>query len=902
MNRRKRMTEGLDAEIRDHIERETQLNIDRGMAPEAARRAALLKFGNAECAKEDARAVWTLPWLDQLKRDLGFGLRLLRRSPGFAAVAIVTLALGIGANTAIFSAVNGILLRPLPYYQASRLVTVERGQISWSLTAAQLLEVRAATTDLEHLDRYSYGDLALAEGTNTTGQVRAYYVTDGLFSMLGVRPLLGRPILPEDMQPSGDHVALLNYNLWMHKFGGDPGIVGRKISLNQQPYTVIGVMPKEYGLGIFYTLSQFPGLSGTSFEGIWLPRTLGPTYRGGEVAGGLMVGRLKEGATLAELSAELKPLSDRFAAAQFRTWNPGGPLGIALLAHKLSPGVSAQLHAQLLILMGAVGFVLLMACVNVAALLVARSWARQHELTIRKALGATRLRIARQFLSESLLLALGGGGLGLLFSVWGTRLLRVMAPPSTPRLEWVGLDTNVLSFTMAISLLVAILVGSAPAFRATSGNVKTTLKGGPGSVAIAAGSKSTHRLRSALVVAEVLLGVIVVTGGALMARSFDKLMTLDTVARPSHVISLEWQISNSLCNKAKDPATCLTLAVDRAADGIRSLGDVQQAALAAGRSPFSGGAGVAHYPGGGLQGLYLPGRSGDQLPSRGGLDVGPVTPGYFATLGVRLLRGRDFEWSEMSDPHVAIVSRAFAHKYFTGNPLGQRFSLMPGDKNPLMSAFFEWKEIIGEVSDVRDRGVSPYDNPPSFYVPLGVSMGGPIEVVARTAADPMPLVPAIERTMRAVNPIAQVSHIETVDEVLAQSSVEPRFNTLLLGSFGALGLLLAIVGVYGVISYAVVQRTHEIGVRMALGAQRGDILGMVLREGMLLAVLGVVLGVTGALAVTRVLRNMLFEITPNDPVTFAGVAVLLLLAAFLACWIPARRAMRVDPTVALRYE
>ena len=916
MRRRKRMMDDLDRDIREHIEMETQDNIARGMSPEEARRAAFLKFGNVTRVKEQTREVWSFTWLEQLWQDIRYGTRMLRRSPGFAAIAILTLALGIGANTAIFSAVNGVLLEPLPYADSSRLVTVKREQIAYYLSLAQLREIQQRCSAIESIARYSYGS-ALLTGGAVPEQVSTYVVSNDFFPLLGVKPLLGRPFLLQDTQPGNDRVVVLSYPLWMDNFGGDPGIVGRSISVDHKPYTIVGVMPREFGLGVDWS---YQGLVyGSNSDGMWVPMVTSPSGTQGR-GGAEFIGRLKKSATLQEANAQLRVLSDRFAATY-----PPGTEGLELHARSLSLGVDERLRTGLLILLGAVGFVLLMACVNVTSLLVARAWARQQELTIRRALGATRLRIVRQLLSESLLLAMSGGALGLLISVWGIRVLRVIAPPYTPRVDYIRLDGNVLWFTMGISIMAAVLVGLVPALHASSRRMGGTLKGGlSGSFAGVATGRS-HRLRSALVILEVALAIIVVVGGALMARSFYKLSRLDTGVRADHVLTMSVNLSNLPCSDKsgveadqlgnKQPSQgkqsrptkssadqsaetrCATLAAETILDGVRSIEGVQTAALSQGTVFQAGGVDTPglHYPGGPQDlGLYVEGLGREQL-ARAGVASHPVTPDFFAATGIRLVKGRKFEPRDLNGPQVAIVSQSLAREYIPGDPLGKRFSVSEDNNGN-----HQWVEIVGVVNDVRDRAVKDGSGP-VYYTPFWFA-SDQWEIIVRASTNPMAMVPAIERVVRSVDSDAPITKIETADQIIANSAAEPRFQTALLGSFGALGLILAIIGIYGVISYSVVQRTHEIGVRMALGAGRGDMLRMILGEGLLLTSIGIAIGVAGALTLTRFLASLLFEINPMDPATFIGVAILLLLVALAACYIPARRAMKVDPMVALRYE
>ncbi|HEV2349238.1 MAG TPA: ABC transporter permease [Terriglobia bacterium] len=904
---RGRRTADLDDEIRSHLRMEEQENLESGMTPEEAHYAALRRFGNVTLAQERSREMWGWNSLEALLQDLRYGLRQLGRNPGFTAVAVLTLALGIGANTAIFSAVNGIWLEPLIYARSSRLVTADL------LPIPEIQAIQKQSTAFERMAIYQKHSCLVLGGAVPVRTANSY-VSDDFFPLLGVKPLLGRPILPGDTQPGNALVAVISYRLWMDEFGDDPHIVGRSVSVDHKPFTVIGVMPKGFDLGVTW---------GGGNSGLWMPfvysppdsMNLGPTSS--------FVARLKKGVTLSQAKAQLEAISARLAAEYPNQYPKAlrgyGRIVTAGVSGRTDPGV----RLALLILLGAVGFILLMACVNVASLLVARSWTRQRELAIRKALGASRLRIVRQLLSESLLLAVSGGTLGLFFSAWGIRLLQVIAPPYTPRVDHIRLDGNVLWFTMGITLLAAVLVGLAPAMHASSRRVGGTLEGGLVGAFAGAEMRQSHRFRSALVILEVALAVIVVTGGALMARSFYKLMSVNTGVRADHVLTMHVQLSDLACNglsfptrnpkesavrprstaqanqlqKQITPAAGCALANEDILDGIRSLAGVQRAACA-GMGPLQGGVVTTsvRYPGAPSgMGLYVEGQQGNQLTS-GAIEGRSVTPGFFAALGIRLLKGRDFVLADLNHSDVAIVSEGFARKYIPGNPLRKRFSIAEDEKG-----HHRWMEIVGVVNDVRDRAVHESTPGPAYYTPFffGDNWG---EIIVRTSTNPMVIVHAIERVVRFVDADAAITHIETLDQIIADSAAEPKFQTVLLASFGALGFLLAVIGVYGVVSYSAVQRTHEIGVRIALGAKRGDILRMVLREGMLLAGIGITAGISGALALTRFLRSLLFEITPTDPPTFIGVSVILTAVVLLASYIPARRATKVDPMVALRHE
>ena len=884
---RDQLDSSLDAELQFHLEQKIQDLIDGGMTPRDARTAALRSFGGVEKIKEASRDTRGTRLFEDFVQDIRYALRTLRKSPGFTAVAVLTLALGIGANTAIFSAVNGILLDPLPYADSSRLVKIERRQIAYAVSASELREIQMQCTALEATATYNLNEV-LISGDLRPERVWTVQVSGDFFPLLGVNPLLGRPILSQDTQPGDNRVAVLSYRFWMDSFGGDATAIGRHISVDQKPYVIIGVMPERFDLG--FERAADLGIRG----GIWVPPTTtwsDPLWAG---PSGTVIARIKEGASLEKINAQLKSLSARFAPAYPSYAQRGNQLQLS--ARQLARPIDPTIRSTLLILFGAVGFVLLMACVNVTSLLVAKSWTRQQELAIRRTLGASHSRILRQLLSESLLLAIGGGGLGLLFSAWGIRLIRAIAPPFTPRLEFVRLDGTVLYFTVGISLLAAVLVGLTPALHATSRRVGGPLKGGLAGSFVGTRMRQSHLLRDALVILEVALAIVVVIGGALMSRSFYKLTRLETGIRADHVLTMSVHLSDLTC-KSNDPATMCQLAEENVLNGIRSLPGIQQAALD--NDQLINGGEITesrHYPGGDSRsGLYMEGLPGNLLSS-GLIMCQTVTPDFFTALGIELLKGRDFDADDLTRFGVAIVSESFARKYVPGNPLGKRFSLSEDKEGQ-----HAWIQIVGVVNDVRDRAVTHFVSGPVFYTPFWFG-GKNWEIIARTPANPMSMVSAIVRVVRSVDPDAPIENIETVDQMIAQSAAQPRFQTALLASFGILGLVLAIIGTYGVISYSVAQRTHEIGVRIALGARPSDVLRLILGQGAVLAISGIAIGLAGALALTRLLRSFLFEITPTDPATFAGVVIALALAAFAACYIPARRAMRVDPVNALRCE
>jgi len=817
--------------------------------------------------------------MQTLFQDFRYGLRMLAKTPGFTAVAVLTLALGIGANTAIFSAVNGILLKPLPYADAARLV----GITSLKVAGNAGLSTGVATAAARDIERQCPAIEQLAASDNTTytftGQMAPEIlvgakVPGNFFTLLGVRPMLGRPILSSDTVAGNSDVVVLSYAVWKELLGGDRGWIGRKITLNGKQYIVIGVMPPQFDLGI-------------RGRGVWMPRVPTPddaTDRESRMED--VVARLKPGTTVAAVQAQLNTLSARLTAAYPKT-----DAGWKLNAAGVKESEVGSVTEELLLLLGAVGFVLLIACVNVSGLLLARGWARQKEVAIREALGASRLRIIRQFLAESVLLALAGGALGLLFSVWGIHLLRATAPPDTPRVNEVSLNAMVLWFTLGVSLVAGILFGLAPAMQASAPRFGTALKENSGGSPGGFSGRRSRKLRSVLVVVEVALAVILVVGATLVARSFEKLSNLDLGFRTDHLLTMTVNFSKAVCDKeSKNSATQCRLADNNVLARVKELPGVENVAEAS-SVPLEGVSPAMD--------LRVVGQS-QKLGFSNGAPVlyRLVTSEFFSAMGMRLLTGRAFSGTyTVGSDREAIVNETFAKQYLSNEPLGKRISLNKDTRGQP-----EWMDVVGEVSDTQDFSLGGYTFP-EFYAPRSQSSTpSQLSLIARTAGSPMAMVAAVRSQVWRVDKDAPITQLKTMGQILSNRAAEPRFQTLLLGSFGVLGLVLAMVGIYGVISYGVTLRTHEIGVRMTLGAQPASILRMTIREGMLLASAGVAIGICGALALGRVLQSLLFEIKPTDPATFVGVATALLIVALAACWIPAQRAMKIEPMEALRYE
>jgi predicted permease len=880
---RSKLNQDIDAELRSHIEMRTADNIAAGMSPQEARRDALLRFGSRAAMKESVIAADAHMFLDSLWRDVHYAFRMLRKSPGFTAVAVLTLALGIGANTAIFSAAYSILLRPLSYQDSNRLVVVTvlpPGAVSkdseLSLPAIDKIKSRTHVFDkLIAVDSQVYR----LTGSGTSAILQTGIVSGDYFDVLGMKPLRGRSILPSDARPNSPRVAVLSYSFWQKHFRGDPTIVGKQIdvvdaygpSATPTPYTVIGIAPVSF---------RSPGF-GWDYD-IWIPEraaTQDYPYLGGGV---FAVGRLRPGITVEEANHQLRALSSALAAQypEDKSWELHAQLLQDMLVHKS--------RLALLVLVGAVGFLLLIACVNVSNLCLTRAWGRFREVAIREALGATRLRVVRQLLTETILLALIGCALGLFLGYLGIGLLRAHAPEGTPRVNEIGLYAAVFWYAFGISAVAGIAFGLGPALQVSARNLLDVLKGSRTILPFANMKRRPAGYASGLIISEVALSVVLLVGSVLMIRSVDKLISVPLGFRTDHILKMEVDLDPASCKGGSQCSAVLDQMVDR----VHSLPGVQLVGLAD-YSPLESG---------GILNEVLP--EGAPAPVPGQLSPSAktmhVSASYFSLLGIRLLAGRNFVASDSSlnAPQVAIVNRAFEQKFFEGKALGKR--LQDGvDKNkkPI------WATIVGVVSDARDS--SPEQAPiPEFYYPFAQanSFSSSAVLLVRTASNADNLAPAIRDQIWAVRNSAVIGDTQTMDQLVACDIAEPEFQTFLLASFGALGLLLAVVGIYGVISYSVSQRTHEIGVRLALGAERKHILRFVVGNAMFLTFVGIAVGIASSFALARFLRSLLFEVKPTDPLSFIGVTVLFLFVAFVACYVPARRAMRVDPMVALRYE
>jgi putative ABC transport system permease protein len=819
--------------------------------------------------------------MKSILRDLRYGARLLIKTPGFTFVAVITLAMGIGATTAIFSVVNGVLLRPLEYHDPQQIVTLlnhGRGPVS----PANFLDFRSQNQSFETMAAAEAWGGTLA-GNDKPEEIGGLRMGEGLFELLGVEPLLGRTLQAGDFRPGNDHVLVLSHKLWKRAFGGDATVVGQSLTLNGESYTVVGVMPAHF---------HFPPFWSTRAE-MWAPLDLSKraASRGGNSL--RVFARLKPAVTLAQAQAEIDAMNTQLAQAY-----PDVNSGINIRVDPLNDKVVGNVRLALLVLSGAVGFVLLIACANVACLLLARAATRQRETAVRVALGATRWRIFRQMLTESLLLSLCGAAVGMLIAVWGVELLTTLLAGNTssfnvrlPRLSEIKVDAVAFIFTLGVSLLTSLLFGMAPALGASKPDLNQVLKeSGRGMTG------GRRRFRETLVVVELALAMVMLIGAGLLMNSFLKLQAVDPGFNPRNLLTMTTSVAgNSQYVGPAREAFYLQLT-----DRISSLPGVESASA------------INHLP---LAGdtwgtpLTIEGRPLSQ-PGHGiQVTFRVIRPDYFQTMGIQLASGRDVTNRDSADaPGVVIVNETLARRHWPDeDPIGKRVTLDDPRDN---SRAPRWLSIVGVAKDVKQE--SWVDAPSNeIYVPFQQSRGffdgtarqfASMTIVVRTKIEPGSLALAAQETLRSLDRNLPVSNVVTMEQVVADALWQPRFNLQLIGLFAGLALVLAVIGLFGVMSYSVTQRTHEVGLRMALGARRLDVIKLVLSQGMKLTLLGVVLGLLASAALTRLMARLLFGIGASDPATFAVVALVLVVVALLACFVPARRATRVDPMVALRYE
>jgi putative ABC transport system permease protein len=829
--------------------------------------------------------------MQTLWQDLRYGARMLWKKPGFTTSAVIMLALGIGANTAIFSVVNATLLRPPPFPQPDRLALFwgskpRTNMPQLPLSLPNFNDVRAQCQSCDSLSAWTIGHSTLTQGAEPE-RVQYAIVTADFFATLGVQPLLGRAFRAEEDNPSHASAALISHSLWRRRFGADPALAGKTITLDGQRREICGVLPAGFRFASFPKETE-----------VWLPFGLDPfkdrKYARGANALGV-IARLKPGITLQQAQTELNVISMRLEQAE-----PHFNTGWRLQAVALHEQASGKLRRGLFVLLGAVAFLLLIACVNVANLQLARATARRREIAIRAALGAGRFRIVRQLLVESLLLAGLGGIAGSLLAWWGVDLFALIpynAPnlftPYTVPAEQIGVDGRALGFTCLVTLLAGALFGLAPAWQmgqAARTNPQTAIKEGASQAPLGAG-----RGRGLLVATEVALALLLLIGAGLMIRSFARLQQVDPGFDPQNALTFDLNLPES---KYQRPQAAQFY--ERLLERVAALPGVSAAGA------------VEYLPMSGMDsntGLLIEGRPKPPPSERIFAHQRVVTPDYFRALGMRLLQGRGFTTADSDkSPRVAIINETMARRYWPGeNPIGKRAALdfeamrFYPDRAPDFDLALGLREIVGVVADVKHAGPAG-ETVPEFYAPLAQRPTRNMTLVVRTAADPAGLLSLARREVYALDKDQPIDNVSTMSEWLAASVAQPRFNFLLLTVFAAVALALASLGIYGVVAWTVAQRTQEIGIRMALGARAEDVFRLVVGQGMKPALLGVALGLFGASALTRLMKTLLFEMSATDPLTFIAIALLLTLVALLACWIPARRATKVDPMIALKYE
>ena len=867
----------LDAEVNEefrfHLEAEIEELVAGGMTAEAARDEALRRFGDvsyfqARCRRSDQRRSLRERWrelVDVLRQDIHYAFRSLRRQPAFALIAIVTLGLGIGANTAIFSVVNGVLLSPLPYREPERLVLLwesVRDMPQITVSYPDYLDWRRGAKSFEDLAVYDEGDSYTLTGAGDPETVLGHLASGNLFSLLGIRPALGRLLSPADDNPGAAPAAVLSDGFWRRRFGADSAIVGRTLVLNGAPYTVAGVLPPEMRLG---------------GGDIWLPVglfTSSPRYARGEHTGLLGVGRLKPGVTLEQMRLDLAEVSRQISAE-----HPAEAEGIGADGMPLSDLGTRRIRPILVMLGAAVGLVLLLACANVANLLLGRASARQKEFALRVAIGAGRGRLLRQLLTESVVLALVGGMLGLALAWSGVKLLLSLQPGSVPRLSEIHIDGTTLLFAGGVSLLTGLLFGVVPALQSTRSEPLAALReSGRG----ATGGVARLRLRAGLTVAEVALALMLLVGAGLLLRSFVKLTGVDTGVNPQGVIA-----GTVLLPERSYPDTAQRLAFfEGLLARVRAQPGIAGAAVSTDLPTSSGWQFGVTFEG-------LPPPAPGAAPLFHGV---AVSPEYFATVGLPLRSGRALQPSDRSEqPPVVLVSEALAKRsYGEADPVGRRFKLGGPESNQ------PWLTIVGVVGEVKNDGITALESRGTVYLPFAQWVGSEAWLIVRSDAAVTSVAGMLRQELAAMDRSLPFSNVTTLVQQIEKSVAQPRFSMLMLTIFAGLALLLAAVGLYGVISYAVTQRAREIGVRIALGAPRGKVIGTVVGRAMALTALGIGLGTLGSLAAGKVLSGLLYGVKATDPLVFGGVVLLLGAVALVAAGIPALRASRIDPVTSMR--
>jgi predicted permease len=862
----------MDEELRFHLEARMGDLVRSGLSREEAARRARIEFGGVEAYQDRCREARGLHLVDDLGNDLRHGLRMLAKSPGFTAVAILTLALGIGANTAIFSVVNAVLLRPLPFVHPEQLVQIfqtlpEQGVTDAGVSYPNFTDWSQQSKGFEEIAALRQKTFALT-GNGEPSYVDGATVTSSLFPLLGVQPIFGRTFLPADDQADASPVVVLGEGLWRRQFGADPALVGKTILLDKQSFTVVGILPASFRFPFQNPPAQvwIPLLEDLDFKDLFQKRA-------GHYLN-TVVGRLKPGISFERGTAELVTVANRLALT-YPDANRGWGVRLVPLQRQLVGDVRIALWA----LLGAVGLVLLIACANVASVLLARTVVRAREMSIRTALGASRGRLIRQLLTESVVLGGAGGVVGLLVAYWGVRSLAALIPNDIPRIHEFRVDAWVLGFTLLVSLLASFVFGLTPALHSASTDLHEALKeGGRGT----GESRKSKNARRVLVAAEVALAVVLLIGAGLLLRSFARLQQVNPGFEPENVLIATLSLPQSQYSKPEH----WTAFYDQLLDRLKSQPGVLNAAAALPLPPTGSGFSL---------GFQIKGQPPQRAGGDYSADYSAISPDYFQTMQIPILRGRFFTVRDTAAaPKVCAISEAFARRYFPNDdPLGKQLIFGYREQVP--------RQIVAVVGNVKQTSLTAPGGP-EMYVPYSQNAWWAMGLVVRTTGDPAAFSTVLREVVGGLDKDLPIADIQPLTQVFHESMAPPRFRTLLLAIFGATALLLATAGIYGVISYDVGQRTHEIGIRMALGAQRSDVLRLGLAEGISPALVGLCVGLAAAWFATRLLSSLLFEVDANDLTTFAAAAVLLAAVAFLACYIPARRAVRIDPMVALRYE
>jgi putative ABC transport system permease protein len=867
------MDQDFEHELEAHLEMLTDENVRRGMAPEEAKRAARVRLGGLTQLKETNRELHGLPMIEAFLQDTRYAFRMLRKNPGFTAVAVLTLALGIGANTAIFSVVYAVLLKPLPFAKSEQLFNVfevkpQEGITGTGWSYANFAELREQKRIFTEMAGSQQHQLTLT-GRGEPSVVNTSVVTPELFSLFGENPLVGRVFFSEDGKPGAPPVVILSENLWRGSFGADQKIIGSSINLDKRSFTVVGIMPATF---------RFPIV--TESEQLWIPLVQDPLFgswmarRGGHWL--QVTGRLKPGVSLTQAQAELDAISARFAK-EFPAENGGWAIRMVPLQQM----IVGNLKSALLVLLGAVGLVLLIACANIANLLLTRATSRAREIAVRTTLGAGRSRIVRQLLSETAVLGLLGGVTGIGLAYWGVQGLSSVLPQSLPRVNAIRVDSLVLGFALLLSALASCAFGLAPALFAANSNLQGSLREGGGR---SGESSRRRRARSFLAAGEIALAMVLLVAAGLMLRSFAKLMSVSPGFDVQHIVKADISLPQFQYSTPQQ----WTAFSDELLARIQAQPGLQDSAVVVPRPIADGFVNL---------GFDIVGNPPSSAGTSRTANYVSVSPDYFRVMGIPLMAGRFFNHHDiLSAPRVSVISKAMARLYFPNqNPLGKQLTFgFPPDSGAT-------REIVGIVGDVRDVALGQ-DPGPMMYVPYAQSPFWGANLVVKSTLSTSSVAAAIRQEVRKMDKDLPVTDVAMMPDILDASVSQPRFRTFLLGLFAAMALVLAATGIFGVISYSVSCRTNEIGIRVALGASRGAILRMVLRETLVLTLVGLAVGVPCSLAASRVVGHMLFGVSAYDPATIAAVAFTLAAVAALAGYVPARRAMRVDPMIALRYE